>query len=278
MTTVAMLRRLERAETLAGAVVLSERDRVLASDPVRFAEAAGFELDDWQRALLRSRARRLLLLASRQVGKSTITGLLATWTALYCPGSLVLLLSPGQRQSGELLRKVVDAYRASGRAVPADAETLLRLELQNGSRIIALPGSETTVRGYSAPALVILDEAARIDDELMTAVSPMLATVPAARLLLLSSPAGERGVFWRAWQDGGDDWERMKVLATDVPRISREFLEAERRTMPAARFAQEYLCEFTEADAAVFAADTIATATDPERPALDLGVFARWTT
>ena len=271
-----VLGRLERAEAMARALTVSDRDRALAADPVLLGEAAGFDLDDWQRALLRSTARRLLLLASRQSGKSTTTAILATWTAVHRPGSLVLLLSPGLRQSGELLRKVLDTYRALARPVPPEAETLLRLELANGSRIIALPGSESTVRGYSAPALVILDEAARIDDELLTATTPMLATVPDARLLLLSSPAGRRGVFWRAWQDGGDLWERVKVLATDVPRISREFLETERRTMTAARYAQEYLCEFTEADAAVFAAGAVSEAIDPERAPLNLEVFRRW--
>jgi hypothetical protein len=251
-------------------------DLALALDPTLFAEAAGFRLDGWQRDLLRNDAQRLLVLASRQAGKSTVTAILATWTATYYPNSLILLMSPGQRQSGELLRRVVDTYRASGRTVASDAETLLRLELSNGSRIIALPGTETTVRGYSAPALVILDEAARIDDELLVAVSPMMATAPAARLVLLTSPAGKRGAFWRAWQDGGDDWARVKVLATDVPRISPSFLAAERRTMSAARYAQEYRCEFNEADAAVFAADAVTQAIDPAREPLTLDVFKRW--
>jgi hypothetical protein len=272
------LGRLERVETLARSLIVSDDDRALAADPVLFAERVGFTLDDWQVALLRSTARRLLILASRQAGKSTVTAIEATWMALYHPGTLILLLSPGLRQSGELLRKVVDTYRASGRAVPAEAETLLRLELANGSRIVALPGSEMTVRGYSAPALVILDEAARIDDELLVAVSPMLATAPAARLVLLSSPAGKRGVFWKSWDQGGDDWARVKVLATDIPRISADHLAAERRTMSAARFAQEYLCAFTEADGAVFAADAVSQAIDHGRAPLALDVLARWRT
>jgi hypothetical protein len=51
----------------------------------------------------------------------------------------------------------------------AVAESALRLELANGSRIVSLPGSGETVRGYSAPRLVIVDEASRVPDELMGA-------------------------------------------------------------------------------------------------------------
>lgn len=252
-------------------------DLASALDPALMARAVGLEPDDWQTALLRSAAPRLLVRVARQAGKSTMTAVLAVHVALYEPGSLVLLLSPGQRQSGELLRKVVEIYRALDRPVPADGETLLRLELSNGSRIVALPGSETTVRGYSAPRLVVVDEASRVDDELLTATTPMQATCPDGRLIALSTPAGRRGWWWRAWEDGGDDWERVLVRATDVPRIDPAFLERERRTMPAARFLQEYMVEFMEDDAAVFASDAVSQAIDPSASPLVLSSFSRWT-
>jgi hemolysin activation/secretion protein len=38
--------------------------------------------------------------------------------------------------------------------------------------IEALPGSEKTVRGFSGTSLLIVDEAARVDDELYYAVGP----------------------------------------------------------------------------------------------------------
>lgn len=125
---------------------------------------------------------------------------------------------------------------------------------------------------------MVVDEASRVDDELMVAATPMLATVPDARLLALSTPAGKRGWWWRAWRDGGGDWARVEVPATAIPRISAEFLATERRTMPAARYRQEYLCEFNEADAAMFAADAVSAAIDPERAPLDLEVLRRWIT
>ena len=252
-------------------------DLAMALDPVALSRAAGIVPDDWQAGILRSTAPRTLLNASRQSGKSTTTGTLAVHEAIYRPGSLTLMLSPGLRQSGELFRKAVGVYRTLGRPVPAEAETLLRLELANGSRIVSLPGSEDTIRGYSAPTLVLIDEASRVGDDLLAAVTPMLATARDSRLIALSSPAGKRGWWWQAWERGGAIWHRVEVAAVDVPRIGPAFLAAERATMTAAQYRQEYECSFEEADAAVFAADAIANAIDPRRPALGLEVFARWT-
>jgi hypothetical protein len=117
--------------------------------------------DPWQRRVLRSSDRRHLLLCSRQVGKSLTAGALALRTALLKAGSLVLLLSPSQRQSAELFRdKVLRLYGALGRPLAAESESALRLELSNGSRVISLPGTERTIRSFASVALLIIDEAA----------------------------------------------------------------------------------------------------------------------
>ena len=55
----------------------------------------------------------------------------------------------------------------------AEHETLQRLELENGSRVISLPGNEKTVRGLASVDLIVIDEAARVDDELLAATRPM---------------------------------------------------------------------------------------------------------
>ena len=65
----------------------------------------------------------------------------------------------------------------------------------------------------------------------MAAVRPMLA-VSQGRLIALSTPAGKRGWFYEAWI-GGDSWHRVKVAATDCPRISQAFLDEELRELGA---------------------------------------------
>src|SRR5579875_2200335 len=135
----------------------------IRADPARLLTDAQIPADPWQATLLRSPSDRILLLASRQSGKSTVAAALTLKTALLEPGSLCLLLSPTQRQSGELFRaKVKQLYNALGRPVATVQESALTMELANGSRIISLPGEEGTVRGYSGARLLVLDEASRI--------------------------------------------------------------------------------------------------------------------
>ena len=134
----------------------------------------GFTPDPWQTEVLRSDSKRILLNCSRQSGKSTVTAIMALHTGLYRPGSLILCLSPTLRQSGELFHNVSRFYGVDP-AVPSKSESALKLELENGSRIISLPGKEQNVRGYAGVTLLIVDEAARVPDDLYYAVRPMLA-------------------------------------------------------------------------------------------------------
>src|SRR6266542_881779 len=159
-------------------------------DPGRLMSLARMRPDPWQIACLRSSANRLLLLCSRQTGKSETAAALALHTALLQPGALVLLLSPSERQSGELAAKVFRLYDAVGQPVPARKRTELQLHLQHGSRVIALPSSEATVRGYSGATLLVVDEAARVPAALYRSVRPMLA-VSCGRLIALSTPFGK---------------------------------------------------------------------------------------
>ena len=226
------------------------RDLSFSLDAALFMERCGIAPDPWQSRLLRSTSKNSLLLCSRQAGKSTSTAALAVHTAVYDPGSLTLLFAPSQRQSQELFRKVAEAYRFID-PMPLEQESLSRLELPNGSRVVSLPATPESIRGFSAPKLIILDEAAFVGDDLFEAVLPMLA-VSNGRLIGMSSANGKQGWFYRAWTDGGPLWERIMVTAYDIPRISADFLNRQRAIMPDAKFRREYLCEFGDSDDAVF--------------------------
>jgi len=230
-----------------------------ALDPVLWADGAlGFNADPWQAEVLRSNSKRQLLNCSRQSGKSSICALLALWTAIYRPGSLILCLSPSLRQSSELFHTVARFYGALAEPVAAEAESALRLELANESRVISLPGQESTVRGYAGVSLLIVDEAARVPDDLYYSIRPMLA-VSNGRLIALSTPWGRRGWFFKEWTEG-QGWQRHQITADQCPRISPNFLEEERRSMPKAWFEAEYYCTFTESEDSVFGYDEVMAA------------------
>jgi hypothetical protein len=237
--------------------------RLIPADAVELAAAAGLnELDRWQLEALRSEAPRLLFNVSRQGGKSTVSGLLSADMALRVPDSLTLILAPSERQAKETFGKAARFYTATGQVVPPDSYRKLGMELANGSRIEALPGTEKTIRGFSEVDLLIVEEAARVADELYYAARPFLA-VSGGRLMMLSTPYGRRGVFYEEWT-GGQGWERYEVPANQCPRISEAFLEEERQALPRRIYRQEYECSFEDTEDAVFAYEDVAGAlSDP---------------
>jgi hypothetical protein len=220
-------------------------------DPAALFEDVVGAPDDWQRKALRSDSKRQLYLASRQSGKSSVAAIKALHTAMYRPRSLVLLVSPSLPQSQEIFRKCLTAYRNLGRPEGVAAESALRLELGNGSRILSLPGSEKSNVGYTA-TVCIVDEAARTSSELIEAVLPTVA-VSGGAIIALTTPAGSRGWFHELWASPEVEqvWETYRITADDCPRITEEILDEARMTRGERHVRQEYFCSF-EADEAAF--------------------------
>lgn len=187
------------------------------------------------------------------------------YTALYQPNSLILLLSPSERQSQELFRKCLEVYAATGRVVDADTENKLSLELDNGSRIHALPGKEGTIRGFSGVSLLVVDEASRVPDALYASVRPMLA-VSGGRLIVLSTPFGKRGWFYEACkrQKQQEKWDYYEVPADECPRITEEFLKEEEEENGIYWVEQEYRCKFHDTVESAFRAEDIEALMKPE--------------
>lgn len=242
--------------------------------------AAGMKPDRWQLSLLSSPSSRILVTCSRQSGKSTTVAALALGTAIRYPKSLTLIFSPTQRQSSELFRKVKEFYRCLEHPVdwkenpfskPYHVEeeqtklgpmeqieqwSVLQLELTNQSRIVSLPGNVDTIVGYSAPKLVVIDEAARVKDELYQGIRPMLATCD-GKLVCLSTPKGKRGWFWEECEEKQGDWHRIRVKADQCPRIPKEFLREERLALGERWYKQEYEISFEAATDSMFAEEDI---------------------
>jgi hypothetical protein len=124
------------------------------------------------------------------------------------------------------------------------------LELTYGSRVLALAGTPVSAHSFSAARMIVIDEAARVPEDLYRTVRPTLG-VSRGRMVLLSTPFGKRGFFYRSWAFG-EEWKRIKILARDLPRFDKEFLAEEERIHPPAWFRQEYCCEFEEVEGLVY--------------------------
>jgi len=229
----------------------------LALDPALFCQVRlDFTPDPWQANFLRSEARQVAVNCGRQTGKSTVVSARALHTALYVPGSLTILIAPSLRQSRELAIKVTGFLERLEPAVQTEESNKLSLTLANQSRIVALPGDNPrTIRGYSAPALVIEDEAAYVHDETHAALAPMLAASPEGRLILLSTPNLTVGHFYEIWHGSGT-WQRYEVPSRDCPRIDPAWLE-ERKAENPLSFAREYECQFYSGEDSLFPDDVL---------------------
>jgi len=191
MNTAALKR--ELALLRSSLAALTPAQSITLDDPVAWAERiAGLTLDPWQRDVLLSLSPRLLLNATRQSGKSTVAALKAAWTVLQ--GGLAVVVSPSLRQSGFLFRKLARHLVASDAAFRR--ETMTEVELISGGLAVSLPGDRPAMlRGLSlrhdGPAVLIVDEASRVRDELWATISPMPAPQPrAVHTTCGRSPAG----------------------------------------------------------------------------------------
>lgn len=207
--------------------------------------------DPEQARLLKLDPRRCILNCTRQWGKSTITAAKAVHKALSEPKSLTVALSPSARQSAEFVLKARNFLQSIGISTKSDGHNEISILLPNRSRIIGLPSSQDKIRGFSAVSLLLIDEAARVEDTLYSTVRPMLAASD-GQLWLMSTPAGRSGFFFREWSSPAQDWMRLSIPASDCPRIGKRFLDEERRSLSPHTFRQEYGCEFLDPEDAVF--------------------------
>jgi hypothetical protein len=249
--------------------------------PVTFAVSLGIIPDEWQVEVLASDHPRKILCCGRQTGKSTVAAILALHKALTQPGSVVLVVAPGERQAKLLFSKAASLYRQAGYPLPAHSERRTGLELSNGSVIEALPAVERTTRGYSVDLLVV-DEAAAVPDLDYHGILPALIATRGEQVLL-STPRGKRGFFHEIWHSsagapssfppGETDWLRVMVRSDEVGRIREEDLEVFRRTMPEQFFRQEFFCEWLETEGSLFSYDDIeaALAAGEDVAAIEIG-------
>lgn len=240
-----------------------------SNDVEAFAAACGVDLDPWQMEVING-VGPWIVRCGRQVGKSTAASLKALRTAAVLrDDALVLLVAASERQSVELMAKV-QMHQNAARIAAAVPPTKSAVEFPNGSRIVALPGSPATIRGFSAPALVIVDEAAFVDQEVFAAVRPMLATNDGT-LLLISTCYLRDDYFDQQWAME-DSYQRVQVRSSECSRISPEFLERERATLPEWLYQREYECVPMESVNLMFGGDVIRDAFRTDIPALGV----RW--
>lgn len=235
-------------------------------DPARrLAHWIGHEPDEWQVTAFTTRATEVAMRVGRQSGKTSVLAARAI-EELHVSDSLTICVAPSERQAKIIAREIGQQLRRTD--LVTSRSTLTELEMSNGARVIALPSTSETIRGYPSVSLLIIDECAFLSGEgggedLISGVLPMLTKD--GQVYFSSTPAGKNNYFARLFLDAkpGDGIHRIVVKGTDIPRLS-EKIERMRRTLSATKFRQEIEVEMLADGLAYFDLSIIEEATSTE--------------
>lgn len=212
-----------------------------------------FKWRKYQKKILNDKSKLIAIVKARQIGLTELASVLAVMVATGKRKHDVWILGVNHEGSKEVLYRALKWYEVLSlqvkglpKLVSQSTETI---SFSNGSRITALPCSAKAVRGKTGT--VIMDEAAHYQDDeaIWTAIAPVVSSNSKLRLIMFSTPFGERGVFWRA-VTGKLDGQNLKwsVHSIDVHQAiadghTPDVLDL-RPSFSEDQWAQEFLCSF----------------------------------
>lgn len=193
-----------------------------------------FEPWSMQRKVLRSRNKtHLVCCAGRQSGKTHAFVRLCIRLASERPGSTSVLLMPTYKSTKGTLKHFGEALKAlseQGRRWRwREVEKCFRL--WNGSEIYVRTGDQSKegvpTRGLTIDGMLMIDEAAYLDEAVIDAARLAQAACPDPRIVLLSTPAGRnffRDEFYSCWPPTKHR-EAFRFRSIDSPYCNAEYIE-----------------------------------------------------
>ncbi len=258
-----------------------------------YLRSIGFKPFEWQSRFLRDQSKMKVLNGSRQCGKSTITSAEACHKSRFTNKALTIIEAPTEVQAGLDMEKLYDFIAHDKHYPKIERKSDSQITLVNNSKIRVVIATDKSSRGYSNPDMIILDEASRIPDIVYrSGVRPMLTDNAKCELILLSTPFGKDGFFYRAWNSDSGAWSKYEVrspwtvLESDQRTLIEHVMteeEKERRKklginfyysprhrdyeeqsenlreMGIQQYLQEYCCDFVETEHAAFSYQDIDT-------------------
>jgi len=136
----------------------------------------GHEPDPWQIDAFTTQATEVALRVGRQAGKTSVLAARSV-EELHIPESLTICVAPAERQAKIIAREIGRQLKRTELVITRS--TLTELEMSNGARVVALPSTSDTIRGYPSVSCLIIDECAFLQGEgggedLIAGVLPIL--------------------------------------------------------------------------------------------------------
>lgn len=210
-----------------------------------------------QKKVLRSlRDNRFnIVLASRQIGKTTLMTIYALWIACFQEDQRILVVANKEQTAINIFKRIRLAYEQLPNWIkPGVLEYgKTAMTLSNGSSIGISTTSSDAGRGDSCNVL-ILDEMAFIDNHLVEAfwksVYPIISSSKKSKIFIASTPNGTGNLFHDLYSNGvkgKNGWTPVRVDWWEVPGRDEKWKADTIQSLGSSQiFDQEFGCQFIE--------------------------------
>jgi hypothetical protein len=190
-----------------------------------------------------------IILKSRQMGITTLVAGYSIWLMTFHNDKQILCLSITQETSKAIVTKVrfANDNLPSWLKVPAVEDNRLSLKLKNGSEIKAASSAGTSGRS-SALSLLVVDEAAFIDNIEEIWLSSQYTLSTGGKAIILSTPNGVGNWFHKMWtesEEGLNSMNRISLPWHLHPERDQKWRDEQTKLSGERGAAQECDCEFS---------------------------------
>jgi len=220
----------------------------------------------------------LITLKSRQLGISTLAAGYSLWLMIFHKDKNVLALATTQATARNLVTKVQFMYEQlpSWLQLKAVEKNKLSLRLKNGSRISAKSSNSDAARS-EAVSLLIIDEAAFIDNIEETYASAQQTLATGGQCMALSTPNGIGNWFHQTFEKaetGENSFVPIRLPWTVHPERNQEWRNQQDADLGPRMAAQECDCDFLSSGDTVFEPEDLVymEATSQQDPSEKRGV------
>ena len=277
-----------------------------AADPTKFAYfVLGIIPYSYQYMFLekiRDGARNIIMISSRQLGKTTLLAIFALWAAYYnvYPSGIykntkIVIVSRGEQQATDILsniKRMIEmgdhkfAVRTSGQVTNVisseladnQPQTASQITFKNGSSIRSYPPTDR-VRGSTADVLV-LDECAFIDEDLFFKILEPTTSAVRGLTIMTSTPNGQQGLGYKIFDPNNEKpnnpyvrfWIPWWYCENDAQK--KDIEDKKERWIADGKikdFQQEYEAKFTVTESNFFESDKVDDSVDS-----DLSYVLNW--
>jgi hypothetical protein len=208
--------------------------------------------------------RRVIIMESRQAGKTTTSAAYILWYTLFQGDKNVAILANKEKTSREILSRYQLMYENLPLWMQQGVKTWNKgdVELENGSKVFTAATTAAGIRSKSVNLLYI-DEAAiipnNIADQFFTSVYPVVSAGQTTKILITSTPLGYNH-FWKFWNDaenGRNGFTPLFIPYWEIPGRDAKWADEQRKVLGDVKYNQEVLCKFLGSALTLIRADII---------------------